>query len=537
MQVYKSKTPQPETQTQVANTPAPLIPENATPGPAAADTSVSAPSANTVPLAPATDEQLTLNLPQAKIHFSRDGGCLGNIFLTDFKQDAQKKDAGPAKLFLNYTLCKALGMRVGGIDFRTLPVAVTRNADREITLTQRSGDFELVRTFKFSEKPKEIYNADLSVELKNVGSAQQNTNLGIELGATSEHKDAGGIFNGIMPEQQEILYHFDDDVEREHLGYDSAPTREEIFRKNSLIPDWVASNSHYFLLALLPQNREAVDLSILRTGFNIQQNAQSPADRTVYEAWIDSPTVLAPNTAKAFQYKIYYGPKLKANLEKFGDKHLERSINYGIFQIVAWPMYYATNWLNKLLGNWGLAIIVLTLAIKILFYPLTAKAFVAGKKMQKLQPELNALKEKFKDDKAAQQKEMMGLMSSRGVNPMSGCLPILPQIPVFFGLNAILTHTYELRHAPFYLWIQDLSARDPYFISPVIMAVLMYLQQKMTPLPSMDPAQARMMQILPLVFAVFMLSYPSGMVLYIITNSVVSMLQQSYMMRKHAHLM
>jgi YidC/Oxa1 family membrane protein insertase len=161
------------------------------------------------------------------------------------------------------------------------------------------------------------------------------------------------------------------------------------------------------------------------------------------------------------------------------------------------------------------------------------KAYLAGKKMQKIQPKMTEIRETWKDDKARQQQEIMALMSQQGVNPVSGCLPVLPQIPVFFGLNAVLTHTFELRHAPFYGWLQDLSSRDPYFISPILMAGLMYLQQRITPMPSMEPAQQRMMQILPLVFAVFMLSYPSGLVLYIVTNSVVSIVQQMYMMKKY----
>ncbi|MFZ9521056.1 MAG: membrane protein insertase YidC, partial [Silvanigrellaceae bacterium] len=129
------------------------------------------------------------------------------------------------------------------------------------------------------------------------------------------------------------------------------------------------------------------------------------------------------------------------------------------------------------------------------------------------------------------------IMASKGVNPMSGCLPILPQLPIFFGLNAVLMHTFELRHAPFAFWLNDLTARDPLYITPVIMAFLMYIQQKLTPAPtSMDPAQQKMMQFLPLIFAVFMLTYPSGLVVYIITNTVLSLIQQKYMMRKYASL-
>ena len=151
--------------------------------------------------------------------------------------------------------------------------------------------------------------------------------------------------------------------------------------------------------------------------------------------------------------------------------------------------------------------------------------------MQKIQPQIKALQEKYKDDKTTLQKESMTLMSKSGVNPLNGCLPLLPQIPVFFGLNSTLQHTFDLRQSPFFFWIHDLTRPDPYFILPVIMALLMIGYQKMMPMPSMDPAQAKMMKILPIIFSVFMLVYPTGLALYVITNTVVSMIRQSLLMR------
>ena len=196
-------------------------------------------------------------------------------------------------------------------------------------------------------------------------------------------------------------------------------------------------------------------------------------------------------------------------------------------------MFKVLKAIEGVVGNWGVAIIFLTLLMRLLFYPLTAKSYAASKKMQKMQPKMNEIKERYKDDKQKQQQELMALMSKEGVNPLGGCLPVLPQIPVFFGLNAVLMNTFDLRLAPFGLWIHDLSSKDPYYVSAVIMAGLMYVQQKLTPMPGIDPAQAKMMRFLPIVFALFMITYPSGLVVYIITSTLFSIAQQQFMIKRY----
>lgn len=482
-------------------------------------------------LAISSADDLVMELPASRIRFSEKGGCITSALLTNYRQTAKSQTL--AEVYDGYTNCKAFGLRLGTQDLREAEVGVARTGPKSVRITQRVGEVDVVRDWTFQDKN---YGAQLRVEVINRGQTPLTTVLGIELGATSEHVESGGMFSGHPIEYRNISYYLDESVTREHLVFESAPTKEEIFRKNGFLPLWVASENISFLTALLPRGREVYDLSLQRTGFNILKAAGSEDVRTVYEGWLDTALTLPAGQTKVYEYEVYIGPKQRDVLKAFGSSQLEESIDFGFFRIVALPMYHALAWLNKILGNWGLAIVALTLAIKILFYPLMVKAYIAGKKMQKIQPKMQELRETYKDDKAQQQKEIMALMSQQGVNPASGCLPILPQIPVFFGLNAVLTHTFELRHAPFYGWILDLSTRDPYFISPVIMALLMYLQQRMTPMPSMEPAQQRMMQILPLVFAVFMLSYPSGLVVYIVTNSVVSLIQQKYMMHKYRDL-
>ena len=194
----------------------------------------------------------------------------------------------------------------------------------------------------------------------------------------------------------------------------------------------------------------------------------------------------------------------------------------------------AVRWFYSQTHNYGVAIIILTALLKVAFFPLTRAAAVSMKRMQKLQPEMQRLREKFADDPPRQQQELMKFMSANKVNPAKGCLPILPQIPVFIAFYNVLSQAIELRQMPFALWIQDLSAADPFYISPIFLGGLMFVQQRLTPTPGMDKAQARIMMMMPLVFTVMMLSLPAGMVIYMITNTIISIAQQQWLNKKLA---
>jgi len=186
---------------------------------------------------------------------------------------------------------------------------------------------------------------------------------------------------------------------------------------------------------------------------------------------------------------------------------------------------------NRYLHNYGLAIILVTILIKLVFYPLSQKSYQSMSKMKAIQPKVAKLKEKYKDDKARQQKEMMDLYRTHKVNPFGGCLPIVVQIPVFFGLYRGLMVAIELRHAPFFWWIQDLAAKDPYYVTPILMGVTMLLQQKMSPTTG-DAMQAKMMLFMPIIFTFMFLNFPAGLVLYWLVNNVLSIGQQYMVMKK-----
>jgi len=279
--------------------------------------------------------------------------------------------------------------------------------------------------------------------------------------------------------------------------------------------NWLGYTSKYFISAVLAPD----EASIARTKGLIER-----ADAT------NLMTGLQINQDN--RLKVYIGPKKGVILEALG-MHLESAIEYGWFGIIARPLVQLLHFFNKYVHNYGLAIILLTILIKLAFYPLSQKSYKSMGKMKEVQPKLAKIKEKYKDDKARINKEMMDLYRTHKVNPFGGCLPIVVQIPVFFALYRALMVAIELRHAPFFGWILDLSAKDPYYITPLIMGATMFLQQKMTPTTG-DAMQAKMMLFMPIIFTFMFLNFPAGLVLYWLVNNVLSIAQQYMVMRQTA---
>jgi len=252
---------------------------------------------------------------------------------------------------------------------------------------------------------------------------------------------------------------------------------------------------------------------------------------------------LAPGTENIYEYQLFYGPKKLTLLNNSGH-NLGKSLNFGWFDVIARPMLYLLNWFYSVVNNYGVAIILVTVLLKALFWPITQKGLKSMKNMQKLQPKVVKLKEKYKDDPTRMNQEMMNLYKTYKVNPLGGCLPMVLQIPVFFALYKVLLQSIELRHAPFMLWINDLSAPDRLFLGfdipylgglPVLtllMGASMFLQQKMTPTTA-DPTQQRIMMFLPLIFTVMFVNFASGLVLYWFVNNLLSILQQYLINRQN----
>lgn len=244
------------------------------------------------------------------------------------------------------------------------------------------------------------------------------------------------------------------------------------------------------------------------------------------------------NIERRLSCSYYFGPMDAALMAKVPG-NLEKAIDFGWFDIIAKPLVVALEWFNQYVNNYGISIILLTIAIKILFWPLSHKSYKSMEQMKRLQPMMAKLREKHGNDKEALNKEMMQLYKTYKVNPAGGCLPMVLQIPVFFGLYKALMGTVALRHADFihYLpfsdivWLADLSAKDPLYITPIIMGATMFLQQKMTPSAG-DPTQQKIMMLLPLVFTFMFLNFPSGLVVYWMVNNILSIAQQWLMIRK-----
>lgn len=239
---------------------------------------------------------------------------------------------------------------------------------------------------------------------------------------------------------------------------------------------------------------------------------------------------LRPGESGTDTFNLYAGPKVREKLVIAG-KNLENIIDYGWFTVIAMPLMDVLKFFQRYVKNWGVAIILLTVAIKLLFYPLTNASFKSMKGMQKIQPKVTALREKYKKDPQKMNAEVMGLYKKHKVNPLGGCLPMVLQIPVFFGLYKALLVSIELRHAHFFWWITDLSAKDPFYITPLVMGVTMFLQQKMTPSTG-DPKQQKIMMLMPAFMTFLFLNFPSGLVIYWLVNNVLTIAQQSMINRQ-----
>lgn len=293
---------------------------------------------------------------------------------------------------------------------------------------------------------------------------------------------------------------------------------EEPF-KAKLPGGWIAMIQHYFLSAWIPDPDQSYNYSarVTSTGFNIA-GFTTPA------------LVLDPGNSGEIGAEFYAGPKDQYRLKEISP-YLDLSVDYGFLWWIAQPLFWLLTNIHALVGNWGVAIILLTVLIKAAFFKLSAASYRSMANMRRVQPKLVALREEFADDKQKQSQAMMELYKKEKINPMGGCLPILVQMPVFIGLYWMLMESVELRQAPFILWIKDLSVMDPYFVLPLIMGASMYFMQKLNP-PPPDPMQAKIMQWLPVMFTFFFLWFPAGLVLYWVVNNLLSMAQQYYITRQ-----
>ena len=369
----------------------------------------------------------------------------------------------------------------------------------------------------------ETYAIDLAITVDNGSGDVVNDALSLHLThLPQETKKAYGVFEGMA-----LL--LGNKLEEIKVG----KIEEKQFEGR--IP-WVAYEQPYFMAAIANEN----DTALTAKGSTLPNGE-------IRVSYVTPSLDVKPLEKITKNFTLYLGPRDLYVLKGLGKK-LEKAINFGWFDIIAKPLLVTLRFFNKYVSNYGLSIILLTILIKILFWPLTHKSYKSMKEMRKLQPMMAKIREKYKNNKQEMQKQLMNLYKTYKINPMGGCLPMVVQIPVFFAFYRILPSSIELRHAPFVLWINDLSAPErllsfsfkiPFMAPPygipvmtLLMGASMFLQQKMTPSPG-DPAQAKMMMLLPIVFTVFFINFPAGLVLYWLVNNLLSIAQQ-YRINKQA---
>jgi len=437
------------------------------------------------------ERSVTIDTPLYSARVSSAGAVITGWLLKDYKE----KDGSPVKLIHGepeiYPL--ATGSDTGLGD-RNMNCSISgndlmlnaHNPEGTLALSCSTGTIRFRRSMTFHA---DTYRIDITDESE--GSGNYWVTLGENFGLTGEEAVRAHVGPVVL-----------DGADREEYKAAKLKDGKDLFPKDL---KWIATEESYFFSSLVP-------------GFQ--------ADEIKLWERKGAGLVAVKMTPGTNKYVVYAGPKSIDVLkkEKLGLEHI---VDFGFFSIIARPIFWLLKYINGFIGNYGWSIIILTILLRVPFIPLLNKSQRSMKKLQELQPKMAELKEKYKKDQQRMQKEMMEMYKKYKVNPMGGCLPMLLQIPFFFALYKVLLIAVELRGAPFMFWIQDLSAKDPYYVLPIVMGVSMLLQQKMTP-TSADPKQAKIMMFMPIVFTFMFLNFSSGLVLYWLMSNVLSIVQQYF---------
>ncbi len=394
---------------------------------------------------------------------------------------------------LSYTLDESM-------DFVEVPLVWTDPSGLQVTKIYRfhRGSYNIDVEQKISNNTASVWTGQQYVQLQRTGLEEKDKSFFVR------------SFTGA------VIYTEEDKYEKlEFTDLEDEPVK--VTTKDG----WVAMIQHYFLAAWVPPKDQLTRFysKALNNGRYII-GMVLPTNNIQVEA----------GQTKTLVGNLVIGPKVQKDLEKIAPG-LELTVDFGFLTFIAKHIFWLLNKYHETVGNWGISIILVTLTIKAMFFWLSAKSYKSMARMRKLQPKLETLREKFGDDKQRMNMEIMQLYKREKVNPLGGCLPVLVQIPVFISLYWVLLESVELRQAPFILWLQDLSSKDPYFILPVLMGISMFIQQKLNPAP-IDPVQAQIMRLFPVVFTIFFAFFPAGLVLYWVVNNTLSIIQQWFITRQ-----
>ncbi len=503
-----------------------------------ATTSAELPNASAAPVVPsgsdnATNEAMPDTVPSALINVRTDvldlqidtrGGTISSAKLLQYPVTAgtttpsvQLLDGSDEHFFVAQS--GLISANANAPDHRALFSATQTtytlgNGDSElvIPLTWTRDGVSVTKTYRLA---RGAYTIALETEVSNGGNAEWSGSAYTQL--TRVSPIVNRKFSFTNPDQYSFVgaawYSAEDKFEK----LDFEDFIEEPLNK-TITGGWVAQQQHYFFAAWIPQANEAQAFS---TAVITDQGAPRYLIRQVGPAFKVAPGALASSSTK-----LYVGPKQQEVLDAIAPG-LGLTIDYGMVTIFAKPVFWLLNALHKLVNNWGFAIILTTLLVKLLLYPLSEAQYRSMAKMRKVQPRIEALKQRYGEDRQKFNQAMMELYGKEKINPVGGCLPLLLQFPIFIALYWVLLESVELRHAPFIGWLTNLSARDPYFVLPVLNAAIMWVTQKMSPAPTgMDPMQQKILQYMPMVFSITMAFFPAGLVLYWTVNGALGLAQQ-----------
>ena len=524
------KTEKPKAPPDQATQQQPAQPQGTTPPPSGEPGTAAPPAVAAVPVAPAAAPQVPpagefVDTPEEEIRFETPtisavltsrGGQIKSWKLRKYLQTI-KPDSPPVELVPDIL---ATSPNIGGT---VLPDDPSLRADLPMRVAEKSSD----RVVFTGTTPSGLtlrkswaiapdgYTARLRVELTNGTAKALRARLATDL---VEKAVAPASPTSVLPScggGAQML------AQRNEVGYVRQSLQKDQVQKAKPREDaggvfWTGYDSVYFLTAIASTDPE-------KTGRVVRMEEADHLVRTrmFYEA-----ADVAPGATAARDFLFYLGPKTKDTLQAAGFD-LDRSLDYGWFGPIAAVFVTVLKFFEKYVHNWGAAIILLTVAVKLLLYPLTLKSFKSMGDMQRIQPLMQHLREQYKDDRTKLNEATMRLYKEHGINPAGGCLPMLLQLPVFVALYRVIYQSIELRHAGFIFWIQDLAAPDPYYVTPIIMGATQYLSQRLTPTTG-DPAQAKMMQLMPVFFTFLFLNFPSGLVLYWLVNNVLTIAQQQW---------
>ncbi len=484
------------------------------------------------PIAESDVKKISIDTPFYKISIDEKGAVVDSYILKEYREgatagspqkqlieDELKNDI--LRVSLQENSIPELDRAVFSCNEKTETIAVTGQPKEIVFSWVSPANVVVEKRYRFDPQ---TYLVGLTIVLKNGSTEAINDSLVVELAGSNGSASRGYAFEGPSGLVDDKLQQI-------------KPKKIKGAKELSGRITWVAIETRYFMKSLVPSQPVNAVMRLQESDNNIVKNQLVMPKES-----------LAPGLQKIYAYDVFFGPKSMRVLSHMGHQ-LKRAVHFGMFDFIAKPCLWFMNFIYGIIPNYGIAIIILTVLTKLILWPLGSKSYKSMNAMKRLQPLMAEIREKYKNDKKLMNQELMGLYKTYKINPMGGCLPMVLQIPVFFALYRMLYSAIELRHAPFFLWINDLSAPDRLFrfdfsipfmqppygipVLTLVMGATMLLQQKMSPPPG-DPTQAKMMMFMPIIFTVIFINFSSGLVLYWLVNNILSIAQQYYIQKKHA---